>query len=62
MESCGAWSVDGFPQNVWAVTDKAIPVEAQLENADDGTYHGYPMADSDPFREIVLSKWNSENE
>ena len=38
MESCGGIVSrqirNGFPQNVWAATDKAIPVEAQLENAD----------------------------
>lgn len=32
-----------FPQNIWAVTDGGDPVEAQLENASVGTYHGYPM-------------------
>ena len=53
---------NGYPQNVWAVSDKGIPVEAQLENSNNGTYHGYPMPVDDPFREIVLSKWNSKNE
>ncbi len=51
----------GFPQNVWAVTEQGVPLEAQLENSDSGTYHGYPMADADPFREIVLARWIANN-
>ncbi len=46
---------DGWPQNVWAVTEKGDPVEAQLEGS--GTYHGYPMAEADPFRAKVLEAW-----
>lgn len=46
---------DGWPQNVWAVTEKGEPLEAQLEAP--GVYHGYPMAESDPFRDIVLKRW-----
>ena len=30
----------GFPQNIWAVTSDGSPVEAQLENASSGIYHG----------------------
>ena len=29
-----------FPQNIWAVTLDGSPVEAQLENASSGIYHG----------------------
>lgn len=46
-----------WPQNVWAVTAGGVPLEAQLENAEDGSYHGYPMPIEDPFREDVLSRW-----
>lgn len=46
---------NGWPQNVWAVTDKGEPLEAQLEG--DGVYHGYPMPEADPFREKVLERW-----
>jgi hypothetical protein len=45
----------GWPQNVWAVTESGEPVEAQLEG--NGVYHGYPMADADPFRDQVLERW-----
>jgi len=48
---------DGWPQNVWAVTDKGEPLEAQLEG--NGVYHGYPMPEGDPFREKVLEHWAS---
>lgn len=50
--------VDKFPQNVWAVTEDGQPVEAQLENQAQGTYHGYPMPESDPFRNVVLEQWS----
>jgi hypothetical protein len=46
---------DGWPQNVWAVTERGYPLEAQLEGP--GVYHGYPMAKTDPFREMILDRW-----
>ena len=49
---------DGWPQNVWAVTENGEPLEAQLEG--NGVYHGYPMAEADPFREKVLERWPRE--
>jgi hypothetical protein len=53
---------NGYPQNVWAVTADGVPLEAQLENPADGTYHGYPMPVEDPFREKVIAKWRPVNE
>ena len=47
----------GFPQNVWAVTAGGIPLEAMLDNAETGTYHGYPMPESDPLRSTVMERW-----
>jgi len=46
---------DGWPQNVWAVTEDGEALEAQLEGH--GVYHGYPIAEADPFREKVLERW-----
>jgi len=46
-----------FPQNVWAVTDDGHPVEAQLDNVEAGSFHGYPMPESDPFVHEVLERW-----
>jgi len=46
-----------YPQNVWAVSSAGLPVEAQLENPANGTYHGYPMPEEDPFRDVVIAKW-----
>jgi hypothetical protein len=46
---------NGWPQNVWAVTELGEPLEAQREG--DGVYHGYPMPEADPFREKVLERW-----
>ena len=59
---CGlisAWDGKGYPQNVWSVSADGIPLEAQLENSGNGTYHGYPMPSEDPFRELVLAKWKA---
>ncbi len=46
---------EGWPQNVWAVTLSGDALEAQLEG--NGIYHGYPMADADPFQKKVLERW-----
>ena len=51
---------DGFPQNVWAVTDDGYPLEAQLENRTQGHYHGYPLPMNDPFRTRVLESWSND--
>ena len=48
---------DGWPQNVWAVTENGEALEAQHEGQ--GVYHGYPIPDADPFREKVLERWKS---
>jgi hypothetical protein len=48
-----------YPQNVWAVSAGGVPLEAQLENPGNGTYHGYPMPEEDPFREKVIEKWRA---
>ncbi len=49
-----------FPQNIWSVTDEGQPLEAQLENAETGTYHGYPLPKNDPFSDVVLQRWNEQ--
>jgi hypothetical protein len=50
-----------FPQNIWSVTSDGTPFEAQLDNQEAGTYHGYPMTGADPFCEVILRAW-SDNE
>jgi hypothetical protein len=52
----------GYPKNIWAVSDEGFPMEAQLENSGDGSYHGYPMPEDDAFREIVIEKWNATHD
>lgn len=49
-----------YPQNIWVVTEEGWPLEAQLENVQKGVYHGYPMAETDPFREEVMAQWNKQ--
>jgi len=51
----GRWDGHGWPRQVWAVDAQRNPVEAQLEA--DGVYHGYPMPEADPLREVVLGRW-----
>lgn len=48
-----------FPQKVWAVSENEIAFEAQLENKDQGEYHGYPMG-ADPFASEVLRRWQQK--
>ena len=50
--------VGGLPQNIWAVTADGCPLEAQLENRVQGTYHGYPVPKNDPFQDRILEHWN----
>jgi len=42
------------------VNATGVPLEAQLENRESGQYHGYPMPETDPFREKVLAAWREE--
>lgn len=51
-----------WPQNIWAVTDKGEPLEAQLENPETGTYHGYPMPKTDPLADEVVRQWSTSND
>jgi hypothetical protein len=51
---CGG---SGFPQNVWSMTEDGMPLEAQLENAAQGTYHGYPLPNDDPMYGDVVEEW-----
>lgn len=46
-----------FPQNIWAVTPQNEALEAELTNEVLGTYHGYPMQQSDPLMPEVLRRW-----
>ncbi|MDX2273498.1 MAG: hypothetical protein NW237_16310 [Cyanobacteriota bacterium] len=46
-----------WPKNVWCVMEGEIPLEAQLESAEQGVYHGYPMQSEDPFCEEVINQW-----
>lgn len=51
-----------WPKNVWAVTEDGFALEAQLENPEKGTYHGYPMPESDPMVQQVLARWAESHE
>jgi hypothetical protein len=46
-----------FPQNIWAVTPEGYPLEAQLENQVQGSYHGYPLEPEDELWSDVLRRW-----
>ena len=55
------WDGTGYPKNIWSMTEDGIPLEAQLENPGNGTYHGYPLEANDDFRESVIAKWNQNH-
>jgi hypothetical protein len=48
-----------WPQNVWLVTDDGHPLEAQLSNQAIGQYHAYPLEIADPFRDVILNRWEN---
>ncbi len=48
---------DGFPKHIWAVTDEGVVLEAKYNNEGPGNYHGYPLFEPDPFRQVVLNRW-----
>ncbi len=50
-----------WPKNVWAVTVDGVALEAQLENPEKGSYHGYPMPESDPLASAIISRWRVLN-
>ena len=56
------WDGTGFPKNIWSMTADGIPLEAQLENSGDGTYHGYPLEMNDDFRDAVIARWKKAHE
>ena len=47
----------GLPQNIWAVSPNGIALEAQLDNVEAATYHGYPMGSGDPLASEILARW-----
>ena len=55
------WDGTGYPKNIWSMTEDGIPLEGQLENTGNGTYHGYPLEANDDFRESVIAKWNQNH-
>ena len=50
---------DGWPQNIWAIAANGVALEAMLENALTGQYHGYPMLQGDPLVDEVLARWSN---
>ena len=52
---------NGWPQNVWMVQDGEA-YEAQLQNEDNGEYHGYPLSNDDDFGAEVLNAWNERRQ
>lgn len=51
---------NGWPQNIWAVVN-GRSLQAMLENAEQGTYHGYPLQEDEPLADEVLKRWESLN-
>ncbi len=51
-----------WPQNIWAVMGNGQALEAQLENSELGSYHGYPLPESDPFAVQVVQQWKERRD
>lgn len=47
-----------LPKHIWAVTESGVVLEATCTNGVIGQYHGYPLSEPDPFREVILEKWS----
>lgn len=43
-----------FPKYIWTVTDDGIVLEARSSGGRAGEYHGYPLFEPDPFRQVVI--------
>lgn len=56
-----AQRVAGLPQNIWAVMPDGVVLEAQLDNREQATYHGYPLAEHDPFGRCVRDAWGGDD-
>ncbi len=52
---------NGNPEHKSSPGD-GVPLEAQLDNQDAGTYHGYPMPEDDPLRVSVLEAWRVDEQ
>jgi hypothetical protein len=46
-----------WPQNVWAVADNGVVLEAMLEDGK-GRYHGYPLQSADPLVQEIKKRWS----
>lgn len=51
---------NGWPQNIWAVVN-GRSLQAMLENAEQGTYHGYPLQEDEPLANEILKHWEGSN-
>lgn len=51
-----------WPKNVWSVMNDGTTLEAQLENPQQGTYHGYPLDPDDAFAGKVVEQWKKRHE
>lgn len=51
---------NGWPKVIWAVSDNGLALEARLDNAEQGTYHGYPIPPSDPFAREIVRLWQQQ--
>jgi hypothetical protein len=49
-------SHDAYPKYIWAVTEERVVLEATSSGGRPGEYHGYPLFEPDPFRQVVLER------
>jgi len=63
--SCGLVSdrfIKGWPKNIWSMSPQGDALEAQLENIEKGSYHGYPIPGGDAFSDEVKQRWKQNHD
>lgn len=53
-----ARTTDGFPKQLWVVTDTGQVFEAMYGGSRTGCYHGYPIRKTDPFSDYITKQWH----
>ena len=60
----GAVSADveqGFPRHIWSMTADGRVLEARCDDHVQGRYHGYPLEPDDPMADLVIERWNKDD-
>ncbi|MEQ8765804.1 MAG: hypothetical protein RL885_17915 [Planctomycetota bacterium] len=50
----------GFPKQMWVVDEEGRVFEAMHGGSHDSHYHGYPIRETDPLHQLILSAWRQQ--